>query len=82
MSSKMQMQIQFNPTAYMLASRDHYQILRHYSAEPADKMAMGCNTFLFSCSAEKPYCKPPFSHMSRVIDKIHWDRASAMLVSL
>ena len=65
----------------MFASRDHYQILRYYTADPADKMAMGCNSFLFSWSAEKPYCNPPFSHMSRVIDKIHWDHTTAMLVA-
>ena len=73
--------LNFYPTADMFASRAHHQVDRYFSADPADKQVMGCNSFLFSWSEENAYCNPPFSHMSRVIDKIHWDRASAMLVA-
>ena len=65
----------------MFASRAHHQVDRYFSADPADKQAMGCNSFLFTWRAETPYCNPPFSHMSRVLDKIHWDQISAMLVA-
>ena len=73
--------LNFYPTADMFASRAHHQVDRYFSADPADKQAMGCNSFLFSWRAEAPYCNPPFSHMSRVLDKIHWDQISAMLVA-
>ena len=74
--------LNFHPTAGMFASRAHHLVDRYFSADPADKQAMGGSSFLFHRHVDTPYCNPPFSHLSRDLDKLHWDDVhSAMLVA-
>ena len=49
----------FYPTADMFASRSHGQLDPYFTADPADKLVLGCNSFLFSWWNEDPYCNPP-----------------------
>ncbi len=71
--------LSFYPDTDLFASRINYQVDRFVSFKP-DPDAFAIDTFTLDWGTLKFYAFPPFSLISKVINKIHLDQAEGICV--
>ena len=69
-----------SPATDVFASAQHHQLPDYYTADPDDTNALGCNAFAYRGHLLGAYINPPWSLLSRVLEKIRQDQTYALLV--
>ena len=69
-----------SPATDVFASAQHHQLPNYFTADPDDTNALGCNAFAHRWHHIGAYINPPWSLLSRVLEKIRQDRTYALLV--
>jgi hypothetical protein len=77
--SKIVKELNFVPTIDLFASRLNTQLEDYYSYQP-DPQSAGTDAFSFSWKSKSFYCFPPFSCISRCLQKIRGDEAKGIIV--
>ena len=72
-------QLKFTPSVDLLASRLNAQYERYVSFRP-DPEAFAVDAFSLSWQSLDFYAFPPFSVITRVLQKVRWDRAEGIIV--
>lgn len=71
--------LQFKPEIDLFASRMNYQISKYVSWRPEPE-AYAVDAFSISWKNQKIYCFPPFSIIPAVLQKMHTDKATGIVV--
>ena len=72
--------LNFKPEIDLFASRLNKQFEKYCSLRP-DPNAFAIDAFTLSWSTKKFYCFPPFSCISRILQKVKQDKATGILVA-